>query len=440
LYFFIPIHSVGPLLLSMLWMYVDVVYFISLLGVMILGFAAAFNLLYGGIDASFTGFGISIFTCITVAYNQQYFVNNDEFVPLPVYWAGDITMVIYLVLSAILLVNLLIAMMQSTYNELMTQGRPIEGEWSVAFGKVLLHYERFLFFPPPFNILQIFAFCLGALFCCKHYRWILFGSQETRDRIIRRLLRQKLNDLKRYSKKRKKRSCCNKQDEDDDQNNEEMKTLIDNSGVDEVEGNQQQGKLKEKIKEEIERDLHDKEEAIWAYTRDVVRQYDVKQKVQKIRLVLWRLHKKILSLQKKENNLPKDKIDDEARERDDEVQLDSEKGESIAGSDSEKQELLPTFFKSKPKTKSRLSQTSKAIPTGKSKSKLSGSGSGSASGSGSGSEDKGKEKETSVSVKPIPIAARSSAISKKSSKKLSKKDSGSGFNSSADASFSGSEK
>jgi len=196
LYYFIPIKAIGPLVIIMLWMYLNVGYFIALLAFMILGFSAAFNLIYGGIVTEFTGFGIAIFQCINIAYNQQFFITNDEFVQLPIHWAGDILMVIYLVLSAILLVNLLIAMMSTTYNELMQEDKPIEGQWSVAHGDLLLHYERFPFFPPPFLFIQAIIFVVASFFsccCCRdwEFSWILVGHWTSEDRLVDRLFEEK---------------------------------------------------------------------------------------------------------------------------------------------------------------------------------------------------------------------------------------------------------
>jgi len=191
LYFFIPVRAMGPLVLSMLRMYIDVLYFIMLLVVMIVGFAAAFNLIYGGIAPELTGFWMAMYTCLTVAYNQQYFVDNDEFVPLAIYWFGDIIMVAYFVLSAILLINLLIAMMSTTYNNLMGDKRRTQGEWRVEFGDLVLHYERFLIIPPPFNLVQFFLFICAFLFRYKGYRDFLFGDWTSRDRAIGKLLRDK---------------------------------------------------------------------------------------------------------------------------------------------------------------------------------------------------------------------------------------------------------
>jgi len=125
-------------------------------------------------------------------------VQNDEFVPLAIYWFGDIIMVAYFVLSAILLINLLIAMMSTTYNNLMGDTRRTQGEWRVEFGDHLLHYERFLIIPPPLNLIQFMFFLIALVgqYKSKKYQEFLFGDWNSRDRAISRLYRDKFKDVK----------------------------------------------------------------------------------------------------------------------------------------------------------------------------------------------------------------------------------------------------
>jgi len=82
----------------------------------------------------------------------------------------------------------------------MDDTRRTQGEWRMNFGEVLLHYERFLFLPPPLNLVQFFAFILAFIanmMCCRtsdYYRWFLLGHWTTRDRVIGRLSREKEKD------------------------------------------------------------------------------------------------------------------------------------------------------------------------------------------------------------------------------------------------------
>jgi len=122
---------------------------------------------------------MALYTIVTVIYSQQIFVDNDQFVPLPIHWFGDIFMFLYYIISAILLVNLLIAMMSSEFNDLMEgkliSERRIEGEWSQEMGTLLLHYERFPFLPTPFNIIQIFVLLIAIpIQYCDEEKWRSF--------------------------------------------------------------------------------------------------------------------------------------------------------------------------------------------------------------------------------------------------------------------------
>jgi len=192
--FFLPVHFIGPLILSMLRMYQPIGYFILLLCVILLGFSGAFCLMYGGYQIEYSsGFGMALYTIVNVIYSQQIFVDNDQFVPLPIHWFGDIFMFLYYILSAILLVNLLIAMMSSEFNDLMEgkliSERRIEGEWSQEMGTLLLHYERFPFLPTPFNIIQIIVLLIAIpiRYCddqkWKSFVWNFLPGWTPRDRI-----------------------------------------------------------------------------------------------------------------------------------------------------------------------------------------------------------------------------------------------------------------
>jgi len=52
--FFLPVHFIGPLILSMLRMYQPIGYFILLLCVILLGFSGAFCLMYGGYQIEYS--------------------------------------------------------------------------------------------------------------------------------------------------------------------------------------------------------------------------------------------------------------------------------------------------------------------------------------------------------------------------------------------------
>jgi len=129
---------------------------------------------------------------MNIVYAQQAFIPNDGFVPLPIHWFGDLFMFVYYTLSAILLVNLLIAMMGSKFNDLMEDSslsdKRIDGEWWYEMGKLLIYYERFPFLPTPFNIIQIIVVII--IYPMRYFSaswdgfiWNFFPSWSSRGRI-----------------------------------------------------------------------------------------------------------------------------------------------------------------------------------------------------------------------------------------------------------------
>uniref|UniRef100_A0A6B2KYF7 Polycystin cation channel PKD1/PKD2 domain-containing protein n=1 Tax=Arcella intermedia TaxID=1963864 RepID=A0A6B2KYF7_9EUKA len=347
LYFFLPWHWVGPLVISMLRMYIDIIYFIALLFVMVVGFASAFNLIYGGSEEIFTGWAPSVFTCVTIAFGDQQFITNDEFLPLPLAYFGDLMMIVYVVLSVILLVNLLIAMMGSTYGDLMEDSRPIEGEWSVATGEILLHYERFLFLPPPLNILQFFLF--GALlpfaaisFCCtpiegrppskrciegnlsfmKKVHKVIFASWDVRDRLLHHLIREKAPQRKEPAKPAPPPpqtndkdegcclSCCQGKEPTDTtavgaQSNNKGCCLSCSEGVrqgvsafwKDLTDSTTSVKYTKKY-DRLDIELKQKEDALWDYVKKIIAKYDKNLKVKKAKRILLKVHEDILDIEK----------------------------------------------------------------------------------------------------------------------------------------------
>jgi len=99
------------------------------------------------------------------------------FLPLPIIWFGNAFSIIYYLVSSILLVNLLIAMMGATFDTLQ---ETIRQKWFHLKGELLLHYERFVLMPPPFNTLHLILYGFGKI-CCRDYcfvqkRWRLIGK------------------------------------------------------------------------------------------------------------------------------------------------------------------------------------------------------------------------------------------------------------------------
>jgi len=104
-------------------------------------------------------------------------------------------------------------MMSTTYNNLMGDTRRTQGEWRVEFGDHLLHYERFLIIPPPFNLIQFGLFLIVAIFRHQNeeYREFLFGDWNSRERAIGRLYREKFKNVthSQFEKKRQMKIIAN---------------------------------------------------------------------------------------------------------------------------------------------------------------------------------------------------------------------------------------
>jgi len=165
---------VGPLVIGMLRMYRDVIYFIFLLLVFICGFTSAFDIVFSGVIIDYSGYKKSFFSTLVLSLgNVNYSDTSLLFPALPLRIFGVSLLVIYVLICVILLVNLLIAMMGGTFDDLKNSIQP---KWHHLSQELLLHYERFVLYPPPFNILHFFIFFLFSFPPLSDPNWRLTGK------------------------------------------------------------------------------------------------------------------------------------------------------------------------------------------------------------------------------------------------------------------------
>jgi len=84
-------------------------------------------------------------------YNNN--VDNDGFAPYAFYYIGDFLLLFYLVITAIVCINMLIAMMGNRFNFLVEK-QILKRQVAFAKGDIYFQTEKFLL-PPPFNILHL---------------------------------------------------------------------------------------------------------------------------------------------------------------------------------------------------------------------------------------------------------------------------------------------
>uniref|UniRef100_A0A6B2KZ16 Uncharacterized protein n=1 Tax=Arcella intermedia TaxID=1963864 RepID=A0A6B2KZ16_9EUKA len=177
LYFLLLIPVVGPLVIGMLRMYRDVLYFLFLLIVFICGFTAAFDIVFAGKIMEYSGYKTSFYTTLRMSLGDVTYTDSKTLFPnLPLTLFGLSLIVIYVLICVILLVNLLIAMMGGTFDDLRES---IQQKWHHLSQELLLHYERFVLLPPPFNFVHFIIFPLFTsvpIFCVSDQNWRLTGK------------------------------------------------------------------------------------------------------------------------------------------------------------------------------------------------------------------------------------------------------------------------
>jgi len=183
LYFLLPIPVVGPLVIAVLRMNRDVAYFVLLLAVFIFGFATVFDLIFSGAWDINTGYWTATFSTARLSIGNINYFDSSVLLGLPNNWFGNVLIIIYALIAGILAVNFLVAMLGATFTELW---ETTEKKWHQLDGELLLHYERFVFMPPPLNLFQNIVFVVYKLVCIvlkkvfkkKFLKWELITKWE----------------------------------------------------------------------------------------------------------------------------------------------------------------------------------------------------------------------------------------------------------------------
>lgn len=140
------VKSFGLLVLMIRSMFVDVLMFVVVYVVCIFGFGVCFHGLFYG-HAPFNSKGGTLLFLINATLGEFDF---DELADIVYIGLGTTVLVLFLVLTTVLLLNLLIAQMSSTYNRIMDRSRE---EWSFVLVSVifLLLCSLFSFEPCLYN-------------------------------------------------------------------------------------------------------------------------------------------------------------------------------------------------------------------------------------------------------------------------------------------------
>jgi len=151
--FTILFNSMNVFLLGLLLLLPVVGQFLMGFFVIIVSFAGGLNILYGSLSVLWSGgneYMDSTQNALTGLNNR---VDNFVFQPYVVYWLGDATLFVYLIICGIVLVNMLIAMMGSKFQDL-TQKHLLLRKQLFAKGSALIELEHAIL-PAPLNIVHI---------------------------------------------------------------------------------------------------------------------------------------------------------------------------------------------------------------------------------------------------------------------------------------------
>jgi len=118
--------------------------------VIIISFAGGLNVLYGDTSSLWSGGNEYIDSSLNAFTGIGNQVTNNLFQPYALYWLGDITIVVYFIISGIVLVNMLIAMMGSKFGDL-TQKHLLLRKQHFYKGSALIELEHAIL-PAPFNV------------------------------------------------------------------------------------------------------------------------------------------------------------------------------------------------------------------------------------------------------------------------------------------------
>eukprot|EP00742_Colponemidia_sp_Colp-10_P013712 GILJ01015511.1.p1 GENE.GILJ01015511.1~~GILJ01015511.1.p1 ORF type:complete len:787 (+),score=111.80 GILJ01015511.1:54-2414(+) len=143
----LAIHSkVGVLTRILNLMIFDLLLFVWIFGTLLIGFAGTFYSMFGDKLEDFSSFSRSCLSLFLAALGE---FDMDALVVVSPSW-GAFLLVLYLVVSALMLVNLLVAVFASTYDEIYKRAK---GEWAYIRAYRIYRWSFVLKrVPPPINL------------------------------------------------------------------------------------------------------------------------------------------------------------------------------------------------------------------------------------------------------------------------------------------------
>lgn len=162
------IKTLGLLVLMIQSMMVDVSTFIVVYLVSIYGFTVCFRALFYTVN-DYSSTGITFVTLFQSTLGNFNFDNFDGAFKM----LGIVVMVLFLTLTNVLLINLLIAQMSSTYNRIIFKSRE---EWTFIkvryFSQCIYIFIYFIYFKSRYNVVANANFYVENIYPCTrtHYR------------------------------------------------------------------------------------------------------------------------------------------------------------------------------------------------------------------------------------------------------------------------------
>eukprot|EP01125_Pyxidicula_operculata_P005601 TRINITY_DN1966_c0_g3_i2.p1 TRINITY_DN1966_c0_g3~~TRINITY_DN1966_c0_g3_i2.p1 ORF type:complete len:1307 (-),score=237.14 TRINITY_DN1966_c0_g3_i2:61-3981(-) len=162
--YFIPLPGLGTLVLTIQEMINAIFRWVLIFISILIGFSAAFTVLYGANDPTVVNWQTAVLTTVQRTFGGFQLPSYTNVLVDPTIVIGLILQVLYLLITVILLLNLLIALINTSYTDIQ-EAAETEYRWQLA------QYIEELsgLWPVPLNIVQIFVyfpFRLCQEICC----------------------------------------------------------------------------------------------------------------------------------------------------------------------------------------------------------------------------------------------------------------------------------
>jgi hypothetical protein len=153
------VEYIGVLVITVFYMMKAIIKFVIIFTFISIGFSAAFHMLYDNNPLYSNFFYSNIYTFVGLFSNGYEIPEYSTLLLLPNSIVGYWVQLLCLVIGIVMLLNFLIAMMNSIYNNFQLNSK-LEYRWIMTRNITLLQYTAW---PVPFNLIQI---VIGAFWCC----------------------------------------------------------------------------------------------------------------------------------------------------------------------------------------------------------------------------------------------------------------------------------